>query len=224
MNLNYKILYSDRKTLTISVERDRSIIVRAPRHLSRERIDTFVQRKRLWLFDKLRSKQKFPPEPVEKEFVSGETLIYLGRHYRLQVTSRAIDGIHFHQEFLISKDNHVAASELFKQWYIQKAKEKIIPRVREFAKTLGVSYNRIKISDMRYRWGSCTPSNNLNFNWKLIKAPMFVIDYVIVHELAHLLEPNHTEEFWNIVAVQVPKYEKAKEWLRENGGVLEVGL
>lgn len=192
--------------------------------MTKERVDTFVERKRLWLFDKLRSKQKFPVETSEKEFVSGETLLYLGRHYQLRTSPKVIDGIQFDGEFLISREKRTKASQLFKEWYVQKAREKIIPRVHLFAKALGVAYNKIKISEMRYRWGSCTPGNNLNFNWKLIKAPLLVIDYVIVHELAHLLEPNHTEEFWNIVAVQVPKYEKAKEWLRNNGGLLELGL
>lgn len=72
------------------------------------------------------------------------------------------------------------------------------PRVPPVAHALGVSYNQAKINSSKYRWGSCTPKNNLNFNWRLIKAPMFVINYVIVHELAHLLEPNHTPRFWNI--------------------------
>ncbi len=78
-----------------------------------------------------------------------------------------------------------------------------------------------KIVDNRYRWGSCTVKDNVNFNWRLIKAPMFVIDYVIVHELAHLIEANHTPRFWNIVRAQSPKMEKAKQWLMENGQILE---
>jgi len=86
---------------------------------------------------------------------------------------------------------------------------------------MGVAYERIMISDLRMRWASCTPKNNLNFNWRIVKAPVFVIDYLIVHELAHLLEPNHTEGFWNIIAVQVPHYILAKDWLREYGATLE---
>jgi len=73
----------------------------------------------------------------------------------------------------------------------------------------------------RYRWGSCTVKDHVNFNWRLIKAPMFVIDYVIVHELAHLLESNHTPRFWNIVRAKVAKAEKAKAWLKEHGQMLE---
>ena len=75
--------------------------------------------------------------------------------------------------------------------------------------------------DNRYRWGSCTVNNNLTFNWRLIKAPMTVIDYVVVHELAHLIEANHTPRFWNIVRAQIVNMDKAKQWLKEHGQFLE---
>ncbi len=105
-----------------------------------------------------------------------------------------------------------------------RAEEKLTPRIRRFAAAMGVAYERIMISDMRVRWASCTPKSNLNFNWRIVKAPDFVIDYLIVHELAHLLESNHTAQFWNTVAVQVPRYALAKAWLRENGAALEEDL
>lgn len=108
-----------------------------------------------------------------------------------------------------------------REWYIGKAKEKIVPRVKKHARELGVNFAEVKIVDNRYRWGSCTVKNNINFNWRLIKAPMFVIDYVIIHELAHLIEPNHTPRFWNIVRAQSPTMDKAKAWLKENGQLLE---
>jgi predicted metal-dependent hydrolase len=85
-----------------------------------------------------------------------------------------------------------------------------------------VVFNRISISNLRVRWGSCTPGGNLNFNWRILKAPSLVIDYVIVHELAHLLEANHTPRFWDIVSVQVPRWAQAKNWLRDRGDLLEV--
>jgi predicted metal-dependent hydrolase len=75
--------------------------------------------------------------------------------------------------------------------------------------------------DNRYRWGSCTVNSNVNFNWRLIKAPIFVIDYVVLHELAHLLETNHTARFWSIVRANTANMEKAKAWLKEHGQVLE---
>ena len=75
---------------------------------------------------------------------------------------------------------------------------------------------------MRYRWGSCTPANNIIFNWRIIKAPIYVVSYLVAHELVHLLETNHTPRFWNILSIQVPEYQKAKKWLKEKGHLLEV--
>jgi hypothetical protein len=104
---------------------------------------------------------------------------------------------------------------------MNKAREKILPRTKKFANDLGVTFASAKIADNRYRWGSCTIKDNINFNWRLIKAPMYVVDYVIIHELAHLLEANHTPRFWNIVRAQSSKMDKAKQWLLENGQILE---
>lgn len=103
----------------------------------------------------------------------------------------------------------------------RKGQGKTYPRVKLHARELGVDIAKVKIVDNRYRWGSCTLNDNVNFNWRLIKAPMFVIDYVIVHELAHLIEANHTPRFWNIVRARTATMEKAKTWLKEHGQLLE---
>jgi predicted metal-dependent hydrolase len=111
--------------------------------------------------------------------------------------------------------------EVLRDWYIAQAKEKILSRADQHARELGVEFRSARIVDNRYRWGSCTVGDRVNFNWRLIKAPMFVIDYVIVHELAHLIEPNHTPEFWSIVRARTPTMDKAKAWLKKHGQVLE---
>jgi predicted metal-dependent hydrolase len=100
-------------------------------------------------------------------------------------------------------------------------KRKILTRVERHARDLGVTFTAAKIVDNRYRWGSCTVNDNVNFNWRFIKSPAFVIDYVIVHELSHLLEANHTPRFWTIIRAHTPSMEKAKAWLKEHGQVLE---
>ncbi|MCF6364918.1 MAG: M48 family metallopeptidase [Bacteroidales bacterium] len=224
MNIDYKLIYSKRKTLNISVERDRSIIVRAPINTSKEKIDEIIEKKKLWLFEKINHGKKYPEHKNQKEFVSGETLLYLGKNYKLNIIEEDIKGIEFNYNFSISKKNQNKAYKLFKEWYKEKAKAKINKIAKEFSEHIGVKYNKIFISDIKYRWGSCTPKNNLNFNWRLIKAPMYVIKYIVIHELTHLIEPNHTPEFWNIVSIQHPDYEKAKNWLKENGELLEIDL
>jgi len=222
MKLDYKIKYSNRKTLNISVERDRSIIVRAPENLSLEKIEEIVQSKRNWIKDKINHSQKYPIDFKAKEFVSGESLLYLGRNYQLLVVEEDFEGIRFNQSFTISKSNQANANQLFKEWYLAKALEKIKPLAKKYASNLGVKYNGCKTSEMKYRWGSCTPKNNIIFNWRIVKAPMYVLEYLVAHELVHLIENNHTPEFWNILSIQVPNYEKAKKWLREKGQLLEI--
>lgn len=221
MQIEYSIQYSDRKTLSIIVERDRSVVVRAPLNTSKEIIDREINKRKFLLFQKINHAQKYETPKPRKEFVSGESLLYLGKLYKLEVVQDEMDGILFESKFYINKADQVKAEQLFKDWYFKQAEAKIIPQVKLHAKNLGVHFNAIKILDLKYRWGSCTPKDNINFNWRLIKAPVYVIDYIIVHELAHLLESNHTPEFWNIVSVQLPHYDKAKDWLKDNGHMLE---
>jgi predicted metal-dependent hydrolase len=222
MRFEYEIKYSSRKTLNITVERDRKIIVRAPEHLTLDKIEKIVQSKKQWIKEKLNHAQKYPAIPETKEFISGETLMYLGKNYQLLVVDEEIEGIEFNQRFRISRTNQANANALFKKWYLTKALEKIEPLAKEYAKSLGVEYNECKTSEMKYRWGSCTPNNNIIFNWRIIKAPMYVVNYLVAHELVHLIENNHTPRFWTILSIQVPNYQKAKDWLKKNGQLLEV--
>lgn len=227
MSLSYIIQRSaNRRKLTITVERDRKVVVHAPVGVSDEKIRQVVESKRQWIHEKIRHPQKYQdlPHPPGKELVSGESAIYMGRQYRVEVVKRGLAGIQFSRGFLIPAADGKKRVEAFREWYINKANEKITPRVKLHARSLGVDVANIKIVDSRYCWGSCTLRNNVNVNWRLIKAPMFVIDYVIVHELAHLIEPNHTTRFWNIVRVQTPTMEGAKAWLKEHGQLLEQAI
>jgi len=224
MELDYTIKRSaKRRKLTISVERDRTVVVHAPVSTTDEKIHEIVESKRQWIYEKTRHAQKYQdlPHPPGKELVSGESAPYLGRNYRIEVKKNGLSEIQFDHKFLIPAAHAANRKEVLKEWYIGKAREKILPRVSRNARELGVDYSAAKIVDNKYRWGSCTVKDNVNFNWRLIKAPMFVIDYVIVHELAHLIESNHTPRFWNIVRTQTPTMEKAKAWLKENGQILE---
>ncbi len=224
MDLEYSIKRSSkRKRLSITVERDRQVVVHAPERISDERIEDLVESKRQWIYEKVSHPQKYrgPTHPPGKELVSGESALYLGQEYKIELVDKDQNEIRFDHGFLVPECFKENAMEVLRDWYITKAKEKILPRIETFAKVLGVDCRIARITDNQYRWGSCTPKNNVHINWRLIKAPMFVIDYVIVHELAHLLEGNHTARFWNIVETQCPKMKKAKSWLKEHGNILE---
>ena len=222
MQIEYLIKYSNRKTLNITIERDRQVVVHAPANLSEDKIREVVRSKKDWIISKLMHVQKYPIVTSAKEFVSGESMMYMGKNYQLLIIDTELEGIEFDKQFRISKNNQAIANKLFKQWYKKQATEKIQSLALEYAKNLGVQFNECKISEMKYRWGSCTPKNNINFSWRIIKAPMFVIRYIVVHELIHLIESNHTPTFWNILSIQVPYYQKSKDWLKTNGHLLEV--
>jgi predicted metal-dependent hydrolase len=224
MDLSYEIRRSaKRKKLTITVERDRRIVVHAPEGVSDEKIRQVVESKRQWIYEKIGHPQKYQglPHPPGKELVSGESALYLGRLYRIEVVKDRLATVRFVQRFLIPENMIGQRVEALREWYITKAKEKIVPRVTMHARSLGVDIAGVKIVDNRYRWGSCTINDYISLNWRLIKAPMFVIDYIIIHELAHLIETNHTPKFWNIIRAKVSTMEKAKVWLKENGQLLE---
>jgi predicted metal-dependent hydrolase len=224
MELKYTIKRSEkRRKLTITVERDRSVVVHAPKNTSDEKIEQVVESKRQWIYEKIGHPQKYQdlPHAPGKEIVSGESALYLGRQYRIEIVKSNTSEIHFDQRFFVPDLPKPIRAEAMREWYIAKANEKIVSRVKQHARLLGVDVALVKIVDNRYRWGSCTLNDNVNFNWRLIKAPMFVIDYIIVHELAHLIETNHTPRFWNIVRAQAPTMDKAKVWLKENGQILE---
>ena len=224
MDITYSTKRSSKRTkVTITIERDRRVVVHAPIHASDEAIARIVEAKRFWIYEKTRHSQKYTgrPHPPGKEFVSGESALYLGRSYRIEVVEKGVECIHFDQRFLIPASLARHKKGAMREWYIARAKERILPRVVTRARELGVSFGQARIVDNRYRWGSCTVRDNINLNWRLIKAPIFVIDYVIVHELAHLLEPNHTPRFWNIVKTQVPTMDRARGWLKEYGQILE---
>ena len=212
-----------RRKLTVTVERDRSVVVHAPESTSEETIREVVESKRRWIHEKTTHVQKYQERlhPPGKELVNGESALYLGREYQIEVIPTASTEIRFEQRFFIPASLAGGRRRVLRNWYRDQAKERILPKVKSIAAILGVEFAGAKIVDNRFRWGSCTVKNNVNLNWRLIKAPVFVIDYVIVHELAHLLEANHTPRFWNIVRTHAPKMEKARSWLRDHGQVLE---
>lgn len=221
MEFTYTTVYSNRKTVSIIVERDRSIVVRAPLNTEKAKIEEIVDKKKYWIREKIEHYQKYPSVKQKMEFVSGESLLHLGKPYPLIVVEDDFEGVRFDNKFVISRNSQKRASEILHEWYFRSAAEVILPRAIHLANRIGVSYNKITIRDLKYRWGSCTPKDNIHFNWRLVKAPMNVAEYIIVHELTHLLEANHSQEFWLRVRAAYPMYPEARKWLKDSGHQLE---
>lgn len=217
-----KIIRTRRRTIALEVARDASLIVRAPYNTPLDFIEKVVFKKRFWIKEKQEFVRDRYQKIVPKEFVSGEGFLYLGNMYKLEIVDVLDMPIIFNNGIKISRKNLDLAKEILIAWYKEQAYQKISERVDWHSSLSGLKYNKIKISDAQKRWGSCSAKGNLNFNWRLIMAPLRVIDYVVVHELAHLEENNHSKRFWNKIKIMLPDYEQYKEWLKENRHLLNI--
>ncbi len=217
-----RIIRTNRKTIAIRVLDDGTVEVRAPKNASDAVIQKMLAEKESWIKKKLEEVQYRDPPFKEKEFMNGEGFLYLGRNYRLKIVESQDVPLKLQGYFYLSKQYLQNARAVFVEWYKSKAYEKIEERAKFYSNMMGLKYNKINITDARRRWGSCSPSGNINFSWRLIMAPINVVDYVVVHELVHLRVKNHTKKFWNAVRVVLPDYEERAEWLRENGYLLKI--
>jgi len=218
-----KIIRTNRKTISLQITDNASLIVRAPYNATKEIIENVVVKHLDWIEKKKNNILTRDPKFVKKEFINGEGFLYLGKSYKLKIINNQGKPLIFQDNyFFVSKEYQATARELFIGWYKKKAYEKISERVEWYAKKRGFVYNKINITNANKRWASCSAKGNLNFSWRLIMAPLAVIDYVVVHELVHLEEKNHAKTFWNKVKMLMPDYEKHKEWLKINGYILEL--
>ena len=183
--ISYQIIRSSRKTMSLEIKADGSVVVRAPLRLSETKIQKFVEEKQEWILKNLEKIQKRDAQ----------------------------------------KENVQKLSALERQHLQNKACVVITRRVAYYAEKLGVSYGKITLRQQKTRWGSCAANENLNFNWLLILAPPEVLDYVVVHELCHRREMNHSQAFWKEVEKILPDYQERQKWLKDNGWrLMEEGL
>jgi len=217
------VIKTKRKTIALQITDDATLVVRAPFYVSEQTIKDVVIKHKDWIERKKKDILSRDPKFAEKEFVNGEGFLYLGEYYKLNIVNKQNAPLLFNNNtFSLLRDHLPVARDLFINWYKEKAYEKISERVEWYAKKRGFVYNKINITDANQRWGSCSPKGNLNFSWRLIMAPLSVVDYVVVHELVHLEERNHTKFFWTKVKMLIPEYEKYKQWLKENGYLLRL--
>lgn len=219
---------SDRKTTDIVIERDGVITVRPPADYSPEMVDAVVESKRLWIYRNLAEWKDLNKTSIKREWVNGETFLYLGRTYRLSLVSGQVpnlqlkEGKFFLNKSLLEKAGSVGARQAFERYFTEKGLERFGNRVSYFAPKVGVEIKGIKVKDMRFRWASCGINGILNFHWKCMMAPAKIIDYIVVHELCHMHQSNHNDAFWNEVDKVMPDYKQSKEWLRLHGASLDI--
>jgi len=220
--IDYELVKSDRKSITIIVDRDSKVIVNAPNHLNEEEIEKYIYKKRLWIWEKLAIKKSANEDIFEKKFISGESFSYLGRNYRLQIIEGNNDLKLKSGWFILGKRKQSKAKEIFKDWYSVHLKNKIEERLELICNEKRIEKPTFRIMELGFRWGSCTKEGSLNFNWKIAMAPLSIIDYVILHEIVHLKEHTHNEKFWKEILKLMPNYLEKKEWLKINGYMLDI--
>lgn len=209
---------AQRRTLQLTVERDQSLVLTTPPDTNPQRLEAFVRRKQPWIYKKLAEKALMQKQIRIKRYVQGEGFLYLGRHYRLNLVEDQETPLKWLNGRLhLRQDARPEARRHFVHWYSERGKQWLWQRVNIFSARLEVKPAGIKVQDLGYRWGSCGKGETLYFHWKTILLPARIAEYVVVHELVHLHEPNHSEEFWLRLERAMPDYETRKLWLAEHG-------
>ncbi len=222
-DLRFEVRHSSRRrAIEITVDRGGELILSAPPDVPDATMRDFVQRKRMWIYKQLARKEALTHDTRPKEFTEGEGFAYLGRSYRLRLVQDSDAAIKLQSgRFVMPRELARTGREHLIRWYIARAQPWLLGKVEDFAARMEVTPTGVRVQDLGYRWGSCGKGDWLYFHWKTILLPARIAEYVVVHELAHLLERHHTPEFWRRVERAMPDYEQRKVWLAEHGMVVE---
>jgi hypothetical protein len=217
-DITYTLTTSDRKTLSIYIERNGQISVLAPQDFTSQQLDEVLEQKRGWIYKGLAEWEDLNAIRFKREYVNGEGFLYLGRNYRLQIVVTQDKPLQLKNGYFnLSSQSLPKAEDVFKEFYRQKGNVKLRERVSYYQNKLGVKAHDVRVLELKNRWASCSEKGNLNFHWKCMMAPLTVLDYIVVHELVHLIHKNHTEAFWNEVDKLIPDHHDRKQWLKVHG-------
>jgi len=207
-----------RKTVSIFIERDGSVRVLAPVSASDETIETAIKSKEYLIFSKLAKWKELNQGRVNREYVNGQSFLYLGRNYRLKLVENQDLPLKISGGFFLFDNGYLSKAEkVFKEFYKEKALLKIKERLKVHEEKFPTKPTSVKVLELQNRWASWTPKNGLNFHWKCIMAPVSVLDYIIIHEMVHLKYPNHSTDFWNELDKKMADFREQENWLKRNG-------
>ena len=222
VSLEMLIEYTNRKR-TISLQvKDNKLIIKAPRTVSRKNLDEVIQNKQKWI--KRRAILDFEEQKLRnRKFINNEKFFFRGNEYRLSLILggkeevKIVDGlllVTFKDDRAIESKN---VKSLIEDWYVRESAKILNTRTYEFAKKMKVRPTGITVKNYVAKWGSCTAKNKISYNWRIIMAPDCIVDYLIIHELCHIIEHNHSKNFWDYVGTYCEDFQKKRKWLRENG-------
>lgn len=216
-----------RRTMVISIDEKAQVTVYAPMYSTEKEICSFIRDKACWIMEKVEEANHNKQILKNKKFDHGQEFLFLGKKYKLEVLEKKVkrcqiqfDGKKWTAsvpERLEHKQKESIIKNALVKWYRHQAKEVLGGRIFHFSRTLGVEPKTVAIRTQKQIWGSCDfNTQSINLNWQIILSPMNVIDYVVVHELCHLIVPNHSKRFWKKVEKIIPNFKEQKKWLRTN--------
>jgi hypothetical protein len=216
------------KHVRLEVRSGTGLTVVIPKSYNIRQVTHLLEAKKGWILSKLAKYGKLRPPTTEKELRSGDTIPYLGRYLEVVIRQNPgnADSVRLERNRLIVslRDGKGRLELVLEQWYRMQAAGIIGGKADKLSNQLGLTYNKLIIRGQKTRWGSCSQKGNLSFNWKLIMVPEPVIDYVIVHELSHLKEMNHTKRFWELVGEHCPQWHDHRKWLKDHAVELAARL
>ena len=223
LGLRVEVVRSIRRTAALHIIGS-DLQIRVPEHVGDERVAEFLKRKRPWIRSKVAEISLLPPHRT-KELVSGESFPYLGRNYRLKIQEGHQVGVCLSGGYLratirpndYGEHQTLRIQQYLQNWYRSRALERLQDKTHRYAQQIGVSPAGVSVRNFRSRWGSCDKQGQVVFNWNIIKAPHSVVDYVVIHELCHLMHPNHSKDFWQLVGHHDTTYAEHRQWLKEKG-------
>lgn len=221
--IEFKVQYRNRKTMSIEVDSNGDIIVIAPMNTEDTVIINKVKSKAAWIVQKQYEVRNINVNKINREAVSGESYLYLGRNYTMQLFNNNDENKIFIRlfrgKFIVNTytSSEEKIKEALEKWYRQKALLKIRERIKYYEPYFEEKVHEVKVKEQKKRWASCTNNNVLLFNWRCVMAPVYILDYIVVHEMCHMRYKNHSKEFWEYLYTVMPDYEARREYLRDNG-------
>ena len=217
--IDFRLEYSNRKSLGITVNPEMEVLVKAPSDTSIEKIKEKIRKKAPWIIKQQSFFLSFQPKTPTRKYISGETHLYLGRQYRLQIHLGNGESVKLKGKFIeVTATEKSRAKDLLIKWYLEQAKTKFhliaAPLIEKFKK-YKVEPSSMVLREMPTRWGSCTPKGKIILNPELVKAPKGCIEYVIIHELCHLVHHDHTQRFIDLQTKEMKDWEKWKMKLEQ---------
>ena len=216
MNTIHVVRSKNRRTVGIQIMSDMSITIKVPERFPDSKINKLLEDHKDWIQQKQNTMKMRTADKAPDEY------LYLGKKYQLATRHNQKSLIELEDKFYFALPNSKNVKTYLESWYKQQANKIIGERVKHYALIAGLTYKSVAITSAETRWGSCSSQKTLNFNWRLVMAPLAVIDYVVTHELAHLTELNHSIDFWETVRKMYPLYRQYRTWLRRYGDMLRI--